>query len=111
MLRSIFFSGFVLLGIFTLGLLLQQGSRDAATAAAEKIPAKRRLVKRLGLTDLAIWSEARYTRHPSQADLFTAFQDYPGAFDHFPAGSIIGPGIPQRTTRVRFQKKGNPDGR
>ena len=109
--RSVFFSVFLLSAVLLLALLLQNGSRAAAAAEAEKIPALRQLVKRLGLTDLAIWSEARYTRHPSQADLFTAFQDYPGAFDHFPAGSIIGPGVPQRSTSLRFQKKGNSDGR
>ncbi|OGW25964.1 MAG: hypothetical protein A2X59_04330, partial [Nitrospirae bacterium GWC2_42_7] len=29
----------------------------------------------LKLTDLTLFSDARYTRHPSQADLFSAFQD------------------------------------
>ena len=53
--------------------------------------AKRALVSRLGLTDLAIWTEARYTRHPSQTDFFSAFQDFPGSLDHFPAGSIMAP--------------------
>lgn len=109
--RALFFSAFLLGGTLLLALLLQNGFRAAASAEAERIPAKRQLVKRLGLTDLALWSEARYTRHPSQADLFTAFQDYPGAFDHFPAGSIIGPGVPQRGTSLRFQKRANPDGR
>ena len=51
----------------------------------------RALVARLDLTDLAIWSEARYTRHPSQADFFSPFQDAPGAPEHFPAGSVITP--------------------
>lgn len=49
------------------------------------------LVRELGLTDLAIWTEARYTRHPSQADFFSAFQDSPGALEHFPAGSVVSP--------------------
>lgn len=52
---------------------------------------KRRLVAELGLTDLSLCSEARYTRHPSQADLFSAFQDFPAAFEHFPTGSLIIP--------------------
>lgn len=52
---------------------------------------KKALVHRLTLTDPAIWTEARYTRHPSQADLFSPFQDAPASFDHFPAGSIIAP--------------------
>ena len=54
----------------------------------------RNLVQALALTDLAIWTEARYTRHPSQADLFSAFQDSPGALEHFPAGSLSQPPVP-----------------
>ena len=53
--------------------------------------ARAELVRALGLTDLAIWTEARYTRHPSQADFFSAFQDTPGALEHFPAGSVVSP--------------------
>ncbi len=49
------------------------------------------VVKTLALTDLCLFTEARYTRHPSQADLFSAFQDHPMALEHFPAGSIVGP--------------------
>ncbi len=51
----------------------------------------RGLAARFGLTDLSLWTEARYTRHPSQSDRFSAFQDFPGSFDHFPAGSIVNP--------------------
>jgi len=50
-----------------------------------------KLVAQLGLTDLSLFTEARYTRHPSQADLHSAFQDYPMSFDHFPTGSLISP--------------------
>ncbi len=49
------------------------------------------LVATLGLTDPALFTEARYTRHPSQADLFTPFQDAPGAPEHFPTGSLLSP--------------------
>jgi hypothetical protein len=45
----------------------------------------------LKLTDLTLFSDARYTRHPSQADLFSAFQDGPGYIDHFPSGSVTPP--------------------
>ncbi|MEN8180637.1 MAG: hypothetical protein ABFS39_18730 [Pseudomonadota bacterium] len=54
------------------------------------------LVKKLGLSDLALFTEARYTRHLSQADLHTAFQDHPLSLEHFPSGSLISP--PQRFT-------------
>jgi hypothetical protein len=49
------------------------------------------MVEKLRLTDLALFTEARYTRHPSQADLHSAFQDHPLAFEHFPTGSLMGP--------------------
>lgn len=51
----------------------------------------RRLVAELGLTDLALFTEARYTRHLSLADRHTAFQDHPLALDHFPSGSLAPP--------------------
>lgn len=49
------------------------------------------LVRVLQLTDLSLFTEARYTRHLSQADLYSAFQDHPMAFEHFPSGSLTRP--------------------
>jgi hypothetical protein len=49
------------------------------------------IVRVLGLTDLCLFTEARYTRHPSMADLSTPFQDYPMSLEHFPSGAIMGP--------------------
>ncbi|MCX7897706.1 MAG: hypothetical protein N2441_07525 [Rhodocyclaceae bacterium] len=51
----------------------------------------RALVARLQLTDPVLFTEARYTRHLSQADLHSAFQDHPLAFEHFPSGSLVPP--------------------
>jgi hypothetical protein len=48
-------------------------------------------VRALGLTDLCLFTEARYTRHPSQADRFAPFQEHPGALEHFPSGSLVLP--------------------
>ncbi len=45
-------------------------------------------VSGLGLTDLAVATEARYTRHPSVSDLMAPFMDHPGAIEHFPTGSF-----------------------
>ncbi len=56
----------------------------------------RRLAAALELTDLALFNEARYTRHPTQADLHTAFQDHPLALEHFPTGSLVPPPVPTR---------------
>lgn len=67
---------------------------DAAFGVAAAGPGLARratLVERLGLTDLALFTEARYTRHPSQADLHAAFQDHPFAIEHFPSGSLVAP--------------------
>lgn len=59
--------------------------------SADTLAANERLVAQLGLTDLCLFTEARYTRHPSQADLQSAFQDHPLAFEHFPSGSLLPP--------------------
>lgn len=50
-----------------------------------------RLVRRLGVTDLCLFTEARYTRHPAVADFGTPFQDHPLSLGHFPSGSVIAP--------------------
>lgn len=67
---------------------------DAArlrAANSTTVAATAALVERLGLTDLALFTEARYTRHPTQADLQSAFQDHPVALEHFPTGSLLPP--------------------
>jgi hypothetical protein len=50
-----------------------------------------RLAENLTLTDPCLFNEARYTRHPSQADLHAPFQDHPAALEHFPNGSLVRP--------------------
>lgn len=82
--------------LFTLGsatllaLLLLSGRYGAGEAGAMR-EASRIAVGRLQLTDLCLFTEARYTRHPSMADLHSAFQDHPMALDHFPSGSLATP--------------------
>ena len=56
-----------------------------------RLQEKSKLVQKLGLTDLCLFTDARYTRHPALADLNTPFQDYPRSFEHFPSGSLIPP--------------------
>ena len=82
--------------------LLDAGRLDAARAA--QTDASRQLTAALGLTDLALMTEARYTRHPSQADGHAAFQDHPLAFDHFPSGSILS--VQARLDSVRQARNG-----
>jgi hypothetical protein len=55
----------------------------------DEVNKKREFVARMGLTDLCLFTDARYARHPSMADLHTPFQDYPLSFEHFPSGSIL----------------------
>jgi hypothetical protein len=60
----------------------------------QDLPARERnarLVRTLQLTDLALFTEARYTRHLSQADFHAALQDHPMALEHFPSGSMVAP--------------------
>jgi hypothetical protein len=67
---------------------------DAARQRAESasvLNENAQLVSQLGLTDLCLFTEARYTRHPSQADLHSAFQDHPLGLEHFPSGSLLPP--------------------
>ena len=45
----------------------------------------RPVVSFFGLTDLALSTEARYTRHPAVSDSVVIVMDHPGALDHFPS--------------------------
>jgi hypothetical protein len=95
------FIGFILLEMAVLSIVLVSGQAGIRARQPQQA-AKRMLVERLALTDFALWTEARYTRNPSQADLFTPFQDYPSAIEHFPAGSIMAPSRIRETTRLEF---------
>lgn len=66
------------------------------------------LAAHLGLTDLALFTEARYSRHPSQADLHSAFQDHPLALEHFPSGSLLPPPATLTDPHARLDRKAAP---
>ncbi|WP_082002921.1 hypothetical protein [Geobacter sp. OR-1] len=72
-----------------------------AECSKEQAEARRRfrseLVKELRLTDLCLFTEARYTRHLSMADIHSAFQDHPSALEHFPSGALTRPAATFRT--------------
>lgn len=85
--RFLWFFGTLVLA--TLATFAHSGLRSHD--GAPRLAAGAALVRDLGLTDLALFTEARYTRHLSQADLHTAFQDHPLAFEHFPSGSLHAP--------------------
>lgn len=82
------FLGWLALGLFLLALTFADASIRGRSAMSV-VQQKAGLVDALDLTDLALFTEARYTRHPSQADLHSAFQDHPMALDHFPTGSLV----------------------
>ena len=72
------------LALLAHGALAQKGAVARLDQTAE-------MVRALGLTDYAWFTEARYARHLSQADSHAAFQDGPVAMEHFPAGSLVAP--------------------
>ena len=97
MLRGVHFIGLMLL-CTAAGLLLFVVHPWAAGPRYHRIRLERQtLVRELGLTDLCLFTEARYTRHPSQADLHSAFQDHPLALEHFPSGAMMPPPPALRT--------------
>lgn len=81
------FAEFLLFGLLFIHALI---SENAGQSVLEQ---KAELVKTLQLTDLCLFTEARYARHLSQADLNTAFQDHPLSLEHFPSGSYTQPPI------------------
>ena len=88
---------FLLVVAFQVMLLLAAGVHGISRqrAGRQRIGDESSIVRQLGLTDLCLFTEARYTRHPSQADLNTAFQDHPLSFEHFPSGSLVNPPMPR----------------
>lgn len=89
---SLALGGLAVLALAVLAVLAH--ARWGGTAGQARLAQGRALVQSLQLTDLAWFTEARYTRHLSQSDLHSAFQDAPGAREHYPAGALLAP--PQR---------------
>ncbi len=85
-----FFFGTVFVETLILITLMVSAS-VTATKRTPTLKANQQLVKKLMLTDLSLWTEARYSRHPSQADFFAPYQDFPAAIERFPAGSLTAP--------------------
>lgn len=104
MLRTQFYLCFILLLCLNLIFLFLHSRNKKQAWQEEDLAANQELVKQLALTDLALWTEARYTRHPALADFFAPFQDSPSSYEHFPAGSIIAPRKPAVTTTIGVRK-------
>jgi hypothetical protein len=86
---TIFFSFIILCGLLLSVILFSIPANQEKSRAT--IASNAKMVRELKLTDLSLFTEARYTRHSSMADLHSAFQDHPLALDHFPSGSLVTP--------------------
>jgi hypothetical protein len=80
---------FAVLSVLALLSLLDASHRNRQASAHIERMAKQ--AGQLELTDLSLFTEARYTRHPTQADWHSPFQDHPLALEHFPSGSLLRP--------------------
>ena len=79
----------LLLGLLEGFLYLQtEGLRQSQAGHTQQ---QRITVAALGLTDLCVATEARYTRNPAISDPVAPFMDHPGALEHFPTGSFWAP--------------------
>jgi hypothetical protein len=88
--NSTIFFAFVAVGVILFATLMLH-SRRALLQSEKMLAANGNLVGSLRLTDLCLFTEARYTRHPAVVDVHSAFQDHPMALDHFPSGSLVTP--------------------
>ena len=84
----VFFLG-TLVWILFLGTLLD-GAKGVKKARGKR-QVSLDLVRELGLSDLALFTEASHVRHLSLSDRHTPFRNHPMALEHFPTGSIAGP--------------------
>jgi hypothetical protein len=78
-----------LLTLVLTGLLLH-AAREVR-ASESRFLHKAELVRQIELTDLCLFTEASYTRHPSMTDMATPFQDAPMSLEHFPSGGLLQP--------------------
>jgi hypothetical protein len=88
--KSNAFIVYIILNIVVFALIFVHAhfTREGAMHAVRE---KAFLVERLELTDLCLFTDARYTRNPCMADINTPFQDSPLSMEHFPSGTIIQP--------------------
>jgi hypothetical protein len=69
--------------------LLMLHARTMQGRAGQLLASSSSIAQDLQLTDLCLFTEARYTRHPAMGDVHAAFQDHPLALEHFPSGSLV----------------------
>ena len=86
--KSTVFLVLTIINVMAFSLLMLHG-RSVQARAGQLLAPSSKLAKELQLTDLCLFTEARYTRHPAMGDVHAAFQDHPMALEHFPSGSLV----------------------
>ena len=82
----------LLLGcLLFLGCLLLADIAGRRNAQTTRLQTVQQVVADLALTDLALTTEARYTRHPATSDAVVVTMDHPGGLDHFPSTLFFSP--------------------
>lgn len=85
--------------LLAIGLLVGLDAARRRAGAEARVDANKALGRWLEVTDLCLFTDARYTRHPSLADRHSPFQDSPLAMEHFPSGSLVLPPAHLAATR------------
>ncbi len=88
--KSTLFLLYLALNFILLIVMLTHASMSKKSEI-EALAEQERMVRRLGLTDICLFTEASYTRHLTQADVHTPFQDSPMTLEHFPSGALVAP--------------------
>ena len=88
--KSNFFVAYVVFNLIVFSLVFVHAHRQNESARPA-LREKAVFVERLQLTDLCLFTDARYARHPSMADFHSPFQDSPMSMEHFPSGTILFP--------------------
>ncbi|MFN2354280.1 MAG: hypothetical protein ABR512_07130 [Desulfopila sp.] len=91
MMRKSYFLGLLLVALLLFDLGMSFGLRNRSIGWQEDVEHMRIAVRQLGLTDLVVTTEARYTRHPAISDSVVPFMDHPDDIEHFPSGTFFRP--------------------
>ncbi len=86
--KSTFFLVLTIVNVMAFSLLMLH-AQSVQARAGQLLASSSQIAKELQLTDLCLFTEARYTRHPALGDVHAAFQDHPMALEHFPSGSLV----------------------
>lgn len=90
---SAYFGMLIAIAMVT-GVLLSAQVKDRRELWQASWLASRTAVEAFGLSDLALTTEARYTRHPAVSDRLAPFMDHPGGLEHFPSATVLAPVLP-----------------